>query len=168
MRVNYQANVTPQRRRLRSLWEGAAWVCDQAGLQGAMVIGLTTKTERLLDRIPAGPAWGPVCEPLGDLYALQVQEIVRALNWAGGLPDRRVAPRAWGDLGLGPQELDGLLYQIVDVRLSLARLVELGVAEEKVRSVYRRLKEAAFRNQAAAVAEAVSVYVPRSWVLDPR
>lgn len=161
-----RSGVTPERRAQRSAWERSAWLRDQAQQLGAFVIGTATKTSRLLAPEAEEVLAGGACEPLGDLYVSQVQELARSLNLAAGLPERRAAPPAWGDLGIGPQELDGLLYQITDLRVSLARLVELGVSEEKVRSVYRRLRDAALRRQTPPVAEAGSVTVPRAWVSD--
>jgi NAD+ synthase len=158
-----EANVTAPRRRQRAVWEWMAALYDQAAQQTALVITTSNKTKRLLGHsADFGPS-GYSVNLLGDVYQSQVRELARTVNVPGPVLEKHSAVPLLQDLGLSLQEADGLLYQIVDVRVSLARLLDLGVDEEKLRRIYRRIKDSAFRRALTPVAEALAAYVPRAW-----
>jgi len=158
-----QGHVSPQRRRQRASWEWMAVLYDQAALQSVMVITTSNKTKRLLGYGADFGQNGYSVNLVGDLYQSQVRELARVLNLPGFLMEKGATSLSLDELGFGLQETDGFLYQIVDVRVSLARLLDLGVEEEKLRRIYRRIKESAFRRALAPVAESQNVYVPRGW-----
>jgi len=158
-----QHSISPQRRRQRMAWEWMAMLYDQAALHSAMIITTSNKTKRLLGLGTDFGQYGYSFNLLGDLYQSQVRELALVLNIPNSVLDKNVSSLALADLGCSITEADGFMYQIVDVKISLARLLELGVEEEKLRRVYRRIKESAFRRTLTPVAESSAVYVPRSW-----
>lgn len=158
-----QPQISPQRRRQLTIWELMAVLYDQAAAHSAMVITTCNKTKRLLGYGSDFGQNGYSVNLLGDLYQSQVRELARVLNLPGPVLDPNITSLALSELGLTLQEADGFLYQIVDVRVSLARLLDLGVEEEKLRRIYRRIKDSAFRRALAPTAESQAVYVPRGW-----
>ncbi len=152
-----------QRRRLRRGQVRLAALADIAYASGAWLAASTNKSQRLLGESSLEDPGVPVLCPLGDLYHSQVAQLARGLRFPGpvnaGFEEAgRAAP-----IGLTPAETDLLLYQIVDIKLSLARLLELGLGEEKIRRLYRQLKAAAVRGSQPAWPEAVSAYAPKIW-----
>jgi NAD+ synthase len=158
-----ETQVTEKRRRVRVALEKQVWLSDMAKAQNALVIQSTNKTERLLDADESVADQGRSIWPLGDLYQSQVYELSKVCNIPPQVVEssREFAPAK--EMGLKTVEADGLLYQMLDVKVSLAKLVELGVEELKLRAVYQRLKVTA-QNRRAPVWEAMTgYYQPRPW-----
>jgi NAD+ synthase len=158
-----QGAVTETRRRDRIVREGVGLLQDLAQVQGAFVLGSRDKTERLLGLRTEEDDPVFALRPLEDLYRTQVRELARAaLNLPADVLEAERSPNL-PDLDLSAVELDGYLFQMADVKLSLTRLLEMGVAEDKLRRIYRLLKEAARRRQTPPEASAQAVYAARAW-----
>jgi NAD+ synthase len=109
------------------------------------VIGTSNRTELLLGY---GTQYGDTASainPLGDLYKTQVRQLAAYM----GVPEQIILkpPSAdlWedqtdeGELGFSYLDVDRLLYYMVDQRLSLDKLRELGFADEFIAKVSQRV-----------------------------
>lgn len=124
---------------------------DQSEAFGGLVVGTGNKTEILLGYTTLYGDSACALNPLGDLYKTQVRQLARAV----GIPDfiLQKAPTAdlWvgqtdeGELGYTYEEVDKLLYLLVDQRYSPKDCIELGFAESFVQSVIDRVRKNHFK-----------------------
>jgi NAD+ synthase len=122
---------------------------DQSAEIGGLVVGTGNKTEILLGYTTLYGDSACALNPLGDLYKTQVRQLARAV----GVPDEIVAkaPTAdlWtgqtdeGELGFTYEDVDKLLYLLVDERYSPEECVEAGFKK----SFVERVVEIVRRNQ---------------------
>jgi len=119
---------------------------DFSAREKALILGTSNKTELL---IGYGTIHGDMAcgiNPLGDLYKTQIRQLAAWL----GVPEkiRRKAPTAglWagqtdeGEIGLSYEELDKILYELVDLRRSRQELLDRGYDQEKVNRVWEMMK----------------------------
>ena len=146
---------------------------DRSAAFDALVCGTSNKTEALLGY---GTQYGDMAAaiaPIGDLYKSQLRAVAGCL----GVPDSILAkpPSAdlWpgqtdeGELGAGYDDLDRILYALVDRRWSAARCAAAGLDSELVAWVGRRVARYEFKRQLPPVAK-VSLRTPGIDHLYPR
>jgi NAD+ synthase len=146
---------------------------DRSAAFDALVCGTSNKTEALLGY---GTQYGDMAAaiaPIGDLYKSQLRAVATCL----GVPEPILAkpPSAdlWpgqtdeGELGAGYDDLDRILYALVDRRWSAERCVSAGLDAELVARVARRVARYEFKRQLPPVAK-VSLRTPGIDHLYPR
>jgi len=132
--------------------ERMAIVYDQSAILNALVLGSGNKTERLIGYCTLyGIDTACAMAPIGDLYKTQVRQLARYL----GVPDRiiRKVPTAdlWpgqsdeDELGLKYEEVDKLLYFMVEKGYSFAQLKGLGFTDEIVNKVIDKVAKSEFK-----------------------
>jgi NAD+ synthase len=124
---------------------------DQSEAFKGLVVGTGNKTEILLGYTTLYGDSACALNPIGDLYKTQVRQLARALN----IPDVIIAkpPSAdlWtgqtdeGELGFTYENVDKLLYLLVDQRFSPEDCVEAGLNETFVRLVIERVRRYQFK-----------------------
>ena len=132
---------------------------DQSEEFNGLVIGTGNKTELLLGY---STLWGDsasAINPIGDLYKTQVRQLSQAM----GIPDEIIkkAPSAdlWSgqtdedELGFTYEEVDKLLYLLVDHRYSPGECVEAGFNESFVRMVVNRIRRNQFKRMMPPIAK---------------
>ncbi|HPS41206.1 MAG TPA: NAD(+) synthase, partial [Anaerolineaceae bacterium] len=97
--------------------------------------------------------------PIGDLYKTQVRQLSRAM----GVPDVVIekAPSAdlWlgqtdeGELGFTYEEVDKLLFLLIDQRYTPEECVESGFPADFVRSVIQRVRRNQFKRVLPPIAK---------------
>ncbi|MGA2110813.1 MAG: NAD+ synthase [Anaerolineales bacterium] len=132
---------------------------DQSAAQGKIVVGTGNKTEILLGYTTLYGDSACGLNPIGDLYKNQVRQLARAV----GVPDHIVAkaPTAdlWqgqtdeGELGFTYDQVDQLLYLLVDERYSPAECVEAGFDRAFVGKVVERVRQSQFKRVPAPIAK---------------
>ena len=146
---------------------------DRSAAFDALVLGTSNKTEALLGYGTLYGDMGAALQPIGDLYKSQLRAIATAL----GVPERIVgkAPSAdlWpgqtdeDELGASYQDLDRVLYALVDRRWTVDRCVGAGLDRRLVEWVARRVAQTEFKRQLAPVAK-ISLRTPGIDHLYPR
>ncbi|HEY7737998.1 MAG TPA: NAD+ synthase [Candidatus Limnocylindria bacterium] len=146
---------------------------DRSAAFDGLVCGTSNKTEALLGYGTLHGDMAAAIQPIGDLYKSQLRAVATAL----GVPDAIIAkpPSAdlWpgqtdeGELGASYDELDRILFALVDRRWTIDRCVRAGLDEELVRWVDRRVAQMEFKRQLAPVAK-VSLRTPGIDHLYPR
>jgi NAD+ synthase len=122
---------------------------DQSETFKGLVVGTGNKTEILLGYTTLYGDSACALNPIGDLYKTQVRQLARALNIPTVILDKAPSADLWqgqtdeGELGFTYEEVDKLLYLLVDQRYSPQECVEAGFDEKFVRSVVERIR----RNQ---------------------
>lgn len=146
---------------------------DRSAAFDALVAGTSNKTEALLGYGTLHGDMAAAFHPIGDLYKSQLRDVAAFL----GVPDAilRKPPTAdlWpgqtdeGELGATYEEIDRVLYQLVDRRWSRERLVRAGIDERLVDAVAARVARYEFKRQMPPVAK-ISVRTPGIDHLYPR
>lgn len=134
-------------------------VYDISAMRQAMVVGTSNKTESLLGYTTL---WGDMAcavNPIGDLYKTQVRQLARAI----GVPENIVAksPTAdlWpgqtdeGELGFTYEEVDKVLYALVDERRSAEDVVARGFDEAFVDRVQEMVQGSQYKRRMPLVAK---------------
>ena len=146
---------------------------DRSAAFDGLVCGTSNKTETLLGY---GTLYGDTAaalQPIGDLYKSQLREVATEL----GVPPEIIAkpPSAdlWpgqtdeGELGASYDDLDRILFALVDRRWTVDRCVRAGMDERLVRWVESRVAQMEFKRQMPPVAK-VSLRTPGIDHLYPR
>ncbi|MBE3066979.1 MAG: NAD+ synthase [Chloroflexi bacterium] len=132
---------------------------DQSEAFKGLVIGTGNKTEILLGYTTLYGDSACSLNPIGDLYKTQVRQLARAL----GIPEPIIAkpPSAdlWagqtdeGELGFTYEEVDKLLFLLVDQRYRPEECVEVGFDEKFVRQVFERIRKNQFKRVLPPIAK---------------
>jgi len=118
---------------------------DQSEDFNGLVVGTGNKTELLLGY---STLWGDsasALNPIGDLYKTQVRQLSRAMNIPSEIIDKAPSADLWigqtdeDELGFTYEEVDKLLYLLVDHRYSPEECVEAGFDESFVHMVVKRI-----------------------------
>jgi NAD+ synthase len=146
---------------------------DRSATFEALVAGTGNKTEALLGYGTLHGDMAAAIAPIGDLYKSQLRAVAGLL----GVPDQILAkpPSAdlWpgqtdeGELGAGYDDLDRVLFALVDRRWSIERCVAAGLDPDLVAWVARRVAVNEFKRQVPPVAK-LSLRTPGVDHLYPR
>jgi NAD+ synthase len=132
---------------------------DQSEVFKGLAIGTSNKTEILLGY---STQWGDsaaAINPLGDLYKTQLRQLARALNIPAPIIDKPPSADLWdgqtdeGELGFTYEEVDQLLYLLVDQRFSPQECVEAGFDEKFVDVVIKRVRRNQFKRMQPPIAK---------------
>jgi NAD+ synthase len=119
---------------------------DQSAAWGGLVMGTSNKTELLLGYSTLYGDSGVAMQPIGDLYKAQVRELSRALGVAKSILDKPPSADLWagqtdeGELGFTYNDVDQVLYLLVDERFTVQEVVDEGFERKFVEDVWRRVK----------------------------
>jgi len=149
---------------------------DHSAGQQALVLGTSNKTELLLGY---GTLYGDMASalnPLGDLYKTQVRQLARHLGVPAVIVDKQPSADLWAgqtdeaELGFTYEEVDRVLYLLVDCRYEVADVVAQGsYSEEFVRAVYRKVQGSQYKRRLPVIAKISARTIdrdfryPRDW-----
>jgi NAD+ synthase len=132
---------------------------DQSEVFKGLVIGTSNKTEILLGY---STLWGDMASainPIGDLYKTQVRQLSHALGIPAAIVDKAPSADLWvgqtdeGELGFTYENVDKLLYLLVDQRFSAQECIEEGFDERFVNLVLTRVRRNQFKRMMPPVAK---------------
>jgi len=124
-----------------------------------LVLGTSNKTEILLGY---STLWGDMASainPIGDLYKTQARQLSRALGVPAPIVDKPPSADLWigqtdeTELGFTYEEVDKLLYLLVDHRYSAQECVEEGFDKKFVDSVIARIRRNQFKRMMPPIAK---------------
>ncbi len=135
-------------------------VCyDQSAAWRGLVVGTSNKTELLLGYGTLFGDMASALNPLGDLYKTQVRQLAAAV----GVPEPIIAKPPSADLWIGQtdesemgltyEEVDRLLYLLVDERYSLDEAVEAGFGRDFVQRVWNTVRVNSFKRRLPLIAK---------------
>jgi NAD+ synthase len=151
--------ATPLRRGNRMARERMCTLFDLSAHFSALVLGTSNKTELLLGY---GTQFGDLASalnPIGDLYKTQVWQLARYLGVPESIVNKPPSADLWQDqtdekeLGFTYAFADEVLYQLVDMRLSVEELVRRGYDEEAVRRVHQRIVRNQYKRRPPVIAK---------------
>ncbi len=132
---------------------------DQSEAFKGLVVGTGNKTEILLGYTTLFGDSACAINPIGDLYKTQVRQLARALDVPAVIIEKAPTADLWqgqtdeGELGFTYEEVDKLLYLLVDQRGSPQECVEAGFDEKFVRSVIERVRRNQYKRVMPPVAK---------------
>ncbi len=124
---------------------------DQSEDFKGLVVGTGNKTEILLGYTTLYGDSACALNPIGDLYKTQVRQLARALNIPEKIINKPPSADLWrgqtdeGELGFTYEDVDKLLYLLVDQRYRPEECVEAGFEEKFVRKVVERIRKNQFK-----------------------
>ncbi|MBP9040663.1 MAG: NAD+ synthase [Anaerolineaceae bacterium] len=132
---------------------------DQSEAFKGLVLGTGNKTEILLGYSTLYGDSACALNPIGDLYKTQVRQLARDMGIPQVLIDKAPSADLWlgqtdeGELGFTYEEVDQLLYLLIEQRYTPEECVENGFAEDFVRKVLTRVKQNQFKRVMPPIAK---------------
>jgi NAD+ synthase len=132
---------------------------DQSEAFKGLVLGTGNKTEILLGYSTLYGDSACAINPIGDLYKTQVRQLARAMGVPAPLIEKAPSADLWvgqtdeGELGFTYEEVDKLLYLLVDQRYTPEECVESGFPAEFVREVIQRVRKNQFKRVLPPIAK---------------
>lgn len=148
---------------------------DHSARLGGLVLGTSNKTELLLGY---GTLYGDMASavnPLGDLYKTQVRQLARHVHVPTVIVEKQPSADLWAgqtdeaELGFTYEEVDRVLYLLVDQRYEVADLVAEGFDEKFVRAVYHKVQASQYKRRLPVIAKVSARTIdrdfryPRDW-----
>jgi len=132
---------------------------DQTEAFNGLAVGTSNKTEILLGY---STLWGDsaaAMNPIGDLYKTQARQLARDLGIPTIIIDKPPSADLWvgqtdeDELGFTYEDVDKLLYLLVDQRYSPQECVEAGFADQFVDKVVKRIRRTQFKRMLPPIAK---------------
>ncbi len=148
---------------------------DHSARLGALVLGTSNKTELLLGY---GTLYGDMASainPLGDLYKTQVRQLARHVKVPTVIVEKQPSADLWAgqtdeaELGFTYEEVDKVLYLLVDRRYEVADLVVEGFDDKFVRAIYHKVQASQYKRRLPVIAKVSARTIdrdfryPRDW-----
>ncbi len=146
---------------------------DRSAAFDALVLGTSNKTEALLGYGTLHGDMAAALQPIGDLYKSQLRAIAVALGVSERIVSKPPSADLWPgqtderELGASYDDLDRILFALVDRRWTVDRCVGAGLDRPLVEWVARRVAQTEFKRQQAPVAK-ISLRTPGIDHLYPR
>lgn len=132
---------------------------DQSEVFKGLVIGTSNKTEILLGYSTLYGDSASAMNPIGDLYKTQVRQLSRAMSIPTPIVDKAPSADLWADqtdekeLGFTYEEVDKLLYLLIDQRYSPQEALEAGFDEKFVQGVVNRVRRYQYKRMQPPIAK---------------
>lgn len=132
---------------------------DQSEVFKGLVIGTSNKTEILLGYSTIYGDSASAINPIGDLYKTQVRQLSRAMHIPAPIIDKAPSADLWDgqtdekELGFSYDEVDKLLYLMIDQRYSPQEAIEAGFDEGFVNTVTTRIRRNQFKRMQPPIAK---------------
>ncbi len=132
---------------------------DQSVAFEGLVVGTGNKTEILLGYTTQFGDAACAINPMGDLYKTQLRQLARAVGVPESILVKPPSADLWvgqtdeGELGFSYDEVDKLLFLLVDERRSPDECVEAGFERKFVQSVVERVRAHHFKRVMPPIAK---------------
>ncbi|HUH99184.1 MAG TPA: NAD+ synthase [Anaerolineales bacterium] len=132
---------------------------DQSEVFHGLVVGTSNKTEILLGYTTLWGDMASALNPIGDLYKTQVRQLSRAMDVPRSVVEKAPSADLWlgqtdeGELGFTYEEVDQLLYLLVDRRYSVGDCVAAGFSQEFVDQVLERIRRSQYKRMMPPIAK---------------
>ncbi len=132
---------------------------DQSEAFHGLVVGTGNKTEILLGYSTLYGDAACALNPLGDLYKTQLRQLADALGVPPPIIAKPPSADLWvgqtdeGELGFTYEEVDRLLYRLVDQRYSPDECIAAGFDKAFVQAVVRRIQRNHFKRVLPPIAK---------------
>jgi NAD+ synthase len=151
MSPNRRGNVMARARMIVLYDQSAAW--------NGLPVGTSNKTELLLGYGTLFGDMASAVNPLGDLYKTQIRQLAAAVGVPQPIIDKPPSADLWagqtdeGEMGLTYEQVDRLLYLLVDERYSIDEAVEAGFDRAYVERVWKMVRTSSFKRRLPLIAK---------------
>jgi len=134
-------------------------IYDRSADWGGLVVGTSNKTETLLGYTTQFGDNAAAIQPIADLYKNQVRQLARAMGVPQEIIDKAPSADLWpgqtdeGELGYTYDDVDQLLYWMVDKRHNLKEAVAAGFDKELVENVWKRVRQTHYKRHMPVIAK---------------
>ena len=152
-----EADVT--RRGNRMARERMCFLYDQSLKNNSIVIGTSNKTELLLGY---GTIFGDLASainPIGDLYKSQVRQLSHSFDIPPKIIDKPPSADLWSgqtdedEIGYSYDDIDKLLYHLVDLRYTDDMLADLNFNTEMIPDIKNMIQRSQFKRRPPIIAK---------------
>jgi len=141
------------RLRMGNIMSRSRMIClyDQSAAFEALVVGTCNKTEILLGYSTLYGDSACAINPIGDLYKTQVRELSQAIGVPEVIVNKPPTADLWAgqtdedELGFTYEEVDRLLFLLIDKRYKPSECIDLGFDENFVNQVVNRVQRNQFK-----------------------
>lgn len=132
---------------------------DYSVREGAFILGTSNKTELLIGYGTIHGDLACAVNPMGDLYKTQVRQLAAHLRLPAAIRDKAPTAGLWpgqtdeGEIGLSYEELDDILYRLVEGRKSRAEIVAAGHSPAIVDRILRLIRDSEFKRRMPPIAK---------------
>ena len=132
---------------------------DQSEAFKGLVLGTGNKTEILLGYSTLYGDSACALNPIGDLYKTQVRQLSRAMGVPAAVIEKAPSADLWlgqtdeGELGFTYEEVDKLLFLLIDQRYTPEECVESGFPVDFVKTVIQRVRRNQFKRVLPPIAK---------------
>ena len=152
-----------------------ALLYDLSNRENALVIGTSNKTELLLGY---GTQFGDLASainPIGDLYKTQVRDLSKFIGVPKNIIDKKPSADLWigqtdeNDFGFSYDEVDKLLFYMIDEKMNLDELIKKGFKKNFILKVGKMIQRNQFKRRMPVIAKIsnrtinVDFRYPRDW-----
>jgi len=130
-----------------------------ANLNNLLVAGTGDRSEALIGFFTKYGDGGVDLEPLGDLYKTQVKQLAKYLGVPQPIINRCPSAGLWPgqtdekELGINYEELDKILYCMLEKKYSIKKLLTLGFSIENIEKVKNFIKRSEHKRRMPPVAK---------------
>ncbi len=132
---------------------------DQSEAFKGLVVGTSNKTEILLGYTTLWGDMASAINPIGDLYKTQLRQLAAALKIPKNVLEKPPSADLWQgqtdetELGFTYEEVDKLLYLLVDQRCILEDCVEAGFEKTFVETIINRIRRSQYKRMMPIIAK---------------
>lgn len=147
------------RRGNRMARERMCTLFDFSAYLNALVVGTSNKTELLLGYGTQFGDMASALNPIGDLYKFQIRQLSQAVGVPQAILQKPPSADLWTDqtdekeLGFSYDLADEILFQLVDLRMSVEELIDKGYEENIVRTVVGRMMRNQYKRKPPIIAK---------------
>ena len=151
MGPNRRGNVMARMRMIVLYDQSAAW--------NGLPVGTSNKTELLLGYGTLFGDMASAVNPLGDLYKTQVRQLAAVVGVPQPIIDKPPSADLWigqtdeGEMGMTYEQVDRLLYLLVDERYSLDEAIAAGFDRAYVERVWKMVRVNSFKRRLPLIAK---------------
>ena len=132
---------------------------DFSARKKALVAGTSNKSELLIGYSTLFGDSAAAFLPLGDLYKTQVFALARHLGIPESIVTKPPSADLWkdqtdeGEIGITYKQLDEILYQMVDLRMSDAEIEKAGYAKKDIEKIKRLMIQSQYKRTMPPIAK---------------
>jgi NAD+ synthase len=132
---------------------------DFSAREKSLILGTSNKTEILIGYGTIHGDMASAINPLGDLYKTQIRQLGKHLGVPGRIVRKVPTAGLWpgqtdeGEIGLSYNELDAILYRLVDLRMSRRDVIASGFEKPKVERIISLIKASEFKRKLPPIAK---------------
>jgi NAD+ synthase len=132
---------------------------DQSAAFNGLVVGTGNKTEIVLGYTTLYGDSACALNPIGGLYKTQVRQLSRVMGIPQTIIDKPPSADLWsgqtdeGELGYTYEEVDRLLFLLIDQSVTPSKCIEAGFKAPFVETVLKRIQRNQFKRELPPIAK---------------